>query len=472
MRMLTTKSLVMATALISAPLLSPAVMATPAFAAIELPSFAPLVKAAKPAVVTVLVKSARPAATPGPQSDEFREFFERFRDFMPNLPQMPEGRRSERRPAQGMGSGFIIDADGVIVTNNHVVDGATEITVVLDDGTELEAELIGRDTKIDIAVLRVSVDDPLPVVTWGDSDEIEVGDWAIAIGNPLGLNGTVTAGIVSARSRDIRSGPYDDYLQVDAAINRGNSGGPLFDTKGRVIGVNTAIISPSGGNVGLGFAIPSNQAKKIAAELLENGRIERGWIGVAIQPVNEDIAESLGLSDDLGALVADVTADSPAAQAGLRSGDVILSFNATTIEDLRDLTRAVADTGVGMTVPMTVWRDGGPIELSITPDLLQTVSLGTPEPEAKKASPSLYVPELGLALEKKDDTVVIAKLDASDTGLEPGDVILSVNQKRITDPADIRALVDAAKARDRKKILLLVARDGARRFITLDLSSA
>ena len=472
MRIMTSKSLLMVTALISAPLLSQAVIATPAMAAIELPSFAPLVKSAKPAVVTVLVTAARDTAANGPSSEEFREFFERFRDFMPNMPQMPQERRSERRPAQGMGSGFIIDADGVIVTNNHVVDGATEITVVLDDGTELDAELVGRDTKIDIAVLRVTSDTPLPTVGWGNSDAIEVGDWAIAIGNPLGLNGTVTAGIVSARGRDIRSGPYDDYIQVDAAINRGNSGGPLFDTEGRVVGVNTAIISPSGGNVGLGFSIPSNQARAIVAEILENGSVERGWIGVAIQPVTDGVAESLGLDDELGALVAEVTPDSPAAKAGLKAGDVILTFGAVTIEDLKDLTRGVADTDVGTTVAMTIWRNGAAKELSITPDLLKSARLDPPRIEAPVASSSTEVPELGLALKTEDDAVVVASIENGDSGLQSGDRILSVNQRSVVDPGAVKDIVADAVALDRKKILLLVERDGARRFLTLDLSAA
>ncbi|MEM1161607.1 MAG: trypsin-like peptidase domain-containing protein, partial [Pseudomonadota bacterium] len=253
-----------------------------------------------------------------------------------------------------------------IVTNNHVIDGGDELTVVLQSGEELSASLVGTDPKTDLAVLRVDAGRDLPTVPWGNSDSVEVGDWAIAIGNPFGLGGTVTAGIVSARGRDIRSGPYDDYLQVDAPINRGNSGGPLFDQLGNVIGVNTAIFSPSGGNVGIGFAIPANQAQKIVADLIDDGIVERGWLGVSIQGVTPAIAESLDLDAAAGAMIAEVTKDSPAEDGGLRRGDIITTFGETDIGSVRDLTRAVADTVPGRETEVTVLRKGETRRMTIT----------------------------------------------------------------------------------------------------------
>ncbi len=459
------KALMLATALATVPLVPMAQAQTPL---VEMQSLAPLVEAVKPAVVTVRTVGGvdrRTQAIP----DEMEEFMERFFGQRRGFPQSPEPRA---RPQQGVGSGFIIDADGVIVTNNHVVQGADEITVILDDGTEAVAELIGRDTRIDIAVLRIDVDRALPTVTWGPSDDVQVGDWAIAIGNPLGLDGTVTAGIVSARGRDIRSGPYDDYIQVDAAINRGNSGGPLFDVSGRVIGVNTAIISPSGGNIGLGFAIPSEQAQSIVADLLDDGTVERGWIGVAIQPVDRDIADSLGLADPGGALVSDVTPDSPAQAAGLRPGDVILGFNNTPVKDLRDLTRAVAAASVGSDASIEIWRSGAARSLDIRPALLESASAESPNTVLPAGFAE--IPELGLTLEATGTDVIIAEAadTAADSGLQSGDRLLSINQTQITGPDAVRSAVADAKAADRESVLLLVEREGARRFVTVELSAA
>ncbi len=342
--------------------------ATAAVPASVLPSFAPLVNITRPAVVTVKTtgRVGKPQANAQRQIDpQMREFMERF--FGPEF-QAPGQRRQApghggQRPS-GIGSGFIISAEGVIVTNNHVIDSAEEIMVVLSDGTEMSATLVGTDPKTDLAVLRVEAGRTLPTVPWGDSDDVQVGDWAIAIGNPFGFGGTVTAGIVSARGRDIRSGPYDDFLQVDASINRGNSGGPLFDQQGNVIGVNTAIFSPSGGNVGIGFAIPANQARQIVGDLIENGEVERGWLGVSIQQVTPAIAESLGLSDAKGAMISELTENGPAARDGLRRGDIILGFDGTEIDKLRDLTRAVADTAPGTDAKVRVLRKGS--EQSVT----------------------------------------------------------------------------------------------------------
>ncbi|MEM9778809.1 MAG: Do family serine endopeptidase, partial [Pseudomonadota bacterium] len=382
------KALLLAGAVALAPM-----AATAQTPLVPLQSLAPLVNEVKPAVVTIRVSGEVERRSQSSMPPEMEEFMERFFGGQPGFPSQ---RERAPRMQQGMGSGFIVESGGVVVTNNHVVDGADEITVILDDGTEYEAELVGSDTRVDIAVLRIEAED-LPTVTWGDSDAVQVGDWAVAIGNPLGLNGTVTAGIVSARGRDINSGPYDDYLQVDAAINRGNSGGPLFDVAGQVIGVNTAILSPSGGNIGLGFAIPSEQAQDIVADLIEDGSVERGWIGVAIQPLSRDIADTLGLDATLGALVAEVTPNSPAAEAGLRSGDVILRFNDDAVEELRDLTRAVADAPVGGAASIDIWRNAGVQTLEIRPALLETAGLegGAPALPAGMVD----VPELGLTLD-------------------------------------------------------------------------
>ena len=334
-----------------------------------LPSFAPLVKATRPAVVTIRTAGRKQdALVQGPQIDpQMREFLERFfgRDPFGNLPQRRQAPNGGQQRPMGLGSGFIIDADGVIVTNNHVVAGADEITVVLANGDELDATLIGTDDKTDLAVLRVDAGRDLPTVPWGDSDKVEVGDWAIAIGNPFGLGGSVTAGIVSARGRDIRSGPYDDFLQVDAPINRGNSGGPLFDQQGNVIGVNTAIFSPSGGNVGIGFAIPANLAREIVSELIEDGSVQRGWLGVSIQPVTPEIADAIGLEHAAGALIADVNDGGPAARGGLKRGDVILRFDDVDIETVKDLTRAVARTDPGTRTDVQIWRKGSEKTLKV-----------------------------------------------------------------------------------------------------------
>ncbi|WP_198671140.1 Do family serine endopeptidase [Oceanibium sediminis] len=474
----TLRATLLGTALVAAPIAAATLSAQTAQvqAAPMLQSFAPLVEAAKPAVVTVATKSAMmasgqpdPRLPPGMQVPPgMEDFFERFFGDRPGQPGP-----APRAPRQGIGSGFIIDSAGVIVTNNHVIDGAEEVTVILDDGTEHEATLVGRDTRVDIAVLRIEAEG-LPTVEWGDSDAVRVGDWALAIGNPLGLDGTVTAGIVSARGRDINSGPYDDYLQVDVAINRGNSGGPLFDLNGKVIGVNTAIISPTGGNVGLGFSIPSAQAQEIVADLLENGTVERGWIGVSIQTLDEEIAQSLGLPGTSGALVAEVVPDSPAEAAGLRAGDVILGFADSVVDEVRDLTRAVAAWEAGVDADITVWRDGSDQVLSIRPALLETADAGSPA----RVLPAgvADVPELGLTLEATgDDRVAVREVapgtSAEESGLRPGDVILSVNQTLIDAPEAVKPVLAEAREKDRPTVLVLVERDGARRFVTLELAS-
>ena len=322
-----------------------------------LPSFAPLVREVGPAVVTI--RTAGTVNSAQQIDPRMREFMERF--FGQQFPGAPQGGRREL----GVGSGFIVQANGTVVTNNHVIEGADEITVVLSDGEEYQAQLIGTDPRTDLAVLRIDSSRRFPTVKWGNSDKVEVGDWAIAIGNPFGFGGSVTLGIVSARGRDIRSGPYDDFLQVDASINRGNSGGPLFDQQGRVIGVNTAIYSPSGGNVGIGFAIPSNQARDVVEDLIDDGSVDRGWLGVSIQQVTPDIADAIGLEDASGALISEVVADGPAESGGLARGDVILNFGNARIETVRDLTRSVAGTDPGTRTEVRVYRDGRERTLTI-----------------------------------------------------------------------------------------------------------
>jgi serine protease Do len=330
-----------------------------------LPSFSALVEATQPAVVTVraaVEANAHTGRMPGDDEAErgLRDFFDRFfgGEGRPGTPHHPPLDALPRESPVGLGSGFVIDAKGVIVTNFHVVEGADDLTVILDDGTELEATLVASDDKTDLAVLRVDAGRRLPTVAWGDSSTVKVGDWAIAIGNPFGLGGSVSVGIISASGRNIQSGPYDDYFQIDAPINRGNSGGPLFDQSGRVIGVNAAIFSPSGGNVGIGFAIPSNQARAVVEDLLDDGVVERGWLGVSIQQVTPAIAESLGLARAEGAMVAEVNADGPAAQGGVERGDIILDFDGTPIDSVRDLTRSVADTPPGQRATLRLLRRG------------------------------------------------------------------------------------------------------------------
>jgi serine protease Do len=297
----------------------------------------------------------------GRQADpQMREFLERFFGG-----QMPGGGDGPARDVHAAGSGFVVDAKGYIVTNNHVIDEADEIMVTFQDGTRLEAKLAGRDPKTDLALLKVEPKKPLSAVELGDSDRARVGDWVIAIGNPFGLGGTATAGIISARGRDIQSGPYDDYLQVDAPINQGNSGGPIFDEGGRVIGVNTMIYSPNGGSVGIGFAIPASTVAHVIGELREDGNVDRGWLGVQIQGLDEDMAAGLGLEDTHGALIADVVAGSPAQKAGLKAGDVVRSYGGKPIKEARELSRAVADTADGTSTALEVMRDGKSLDLTV-----------------------------------------------------------------------------------------------------------
>ena len=343
-------------------------------------SFANLAEALLPSVVNISTTQvvegrATPQLPQLPPGSPFEEFFKEF--FDRSRPQQ------RQRKSTSLGSGFIINSNGkgesYVVTNNHVIKDADEITVILQDDTRLEAELVGRDKRTDLAVLKVKTDKKLPSLTFGNSDAARVGDWVIAIGNPFGLGGTVTAGIVSARGRDINSGPYDDFIQTDASINRGNSGGPMFNLDGKVIGINTAIFSPSGGSVGIGFAIPSDTAKPVIAQLIKHGQVRRGWLGVHIQAVTDEIAETLGLTKSSGALVASVIEDGPAEKGKIKAGDVILKFDGKTVSAMRKLPRIVAETEVGKTVDVLVWRNNEEITLGVAVGELE-------EPETEVAA--------------------------------------------------------------------------------------
>ena len=449
-------------------------------------SFADVIEDVSPAVVNISVsKVERAMPTTGfgsrqqmprdqlPEQFPF-EFFERFFD-MPGMPQQPRERRSE-----GQGSGFVIDAQGHIVTNNHVIESADKITVTLTDGRQLAATLVGSDAKTDLALIKVDSTN-LPYVEFGDSDTARVGDWVVAIGNPFGLGGTATAGIVSARGRDIQSGPYDDYLQLDAPINFGNSGGPVFDASGRVVGVSTAIFSPNGGNVGIAFAIPANQAKSVIAEIKENGSVERGWLGVQIQDLDAELAASLGLDHEKGALVAEVLGDGPAQAAGVKAGDVITRFDNHEVDSARTLSRLVGDANPADTANLTVWRDGKSQQVRVK---LGEAARG--EQVAAAAVPGVDgETTLGLtlrALTDEDKTqlgiagdtqgVLVANVEpnspAAEKGIRAGDVITRVNQRDVDSVDD--ALSALADAREQDRALLLVKRGDGQRFVALSFS--
>ena len=391
-----------------------------------------------------------------------------------------------------LGSGFIIDPAGYIVTNNHVIEGADEITVTLHDGTSLKAKLIGHDERTDVALLKVESDTPLPAVPFADSDTARVGDWVLAIGNPFGLGGSVTAGIVSARGRDIRQGPYDDFIQTDAAINRGNSGGPLFNMDGQVIGINTAIYSPSGGSIGIGFSIPANMARQVVAQLRDFGHAKRGWLGVQIQQVTPDIADGLGLHPARGAMVASVTDDGPAAKAKIHGGDVILKFNGSDVKEMRSLPRAVAETEIGKLVPVVVWRGGKEVTLQASiaelPEDVQKAS-ATPAPATRKPSDAavavsglgMKVAPISAELRSKYSigadqkgvvvTDITANGPAAARGLKAGDVVVEVQQESVSSPQDVQDRVERYRKMNRKTVLMLVQNSDGLRWVPIALTS-
>ncbi len=425
-------------------------------------------------------RNTRPSPAPdlpsAPDGSPFEEFFD---DFFKQQQQEGEGGRGRR--ARGQGSGFVIDPEGVIVTNNHVIEGASEIIIDFNDGSKLNAELVGTDAKTDLAVLRVKADKPLPYVKLGSSDDARVGDWVMVIGNPFGLNSSVSVGIISARNRDIQSGPYDNYIQTDAAINQGNSGGPLFDKNGDVIGVNTAIFSPSGGgSVGIGFAVPSDTARSVVSQLLEFGETRRGWLGVNILHVTDELAESIALGKARGAMVSAVTAAGPAEKAGLLSGDVVIKFDGRNVRVMRDLPRMVADTPVGKEVEVTVFRDGKEVELKVNLGRLEedenvtSADDGKTDEKPKEAKPEDgVVLQLGMSFEQLDDGlreklkiaktvegVVISAVQsgsqAEEKGVAVGDVVRELSQSEIKKPEDVKARLAALKEADRRAALFLL----------------
>ena len=426
--------------------------------------------------------------SPVPQLPNDPQLDELFRDFF-NRRGEPQNRERGPRRVSSLGSGFIIDASGIVVTNNHVISEADEINVILNDGSRLKAEIIGKDQKTDIALLRVKPDKPLKAVKFGDSDKLRLGEWVIAIGNPFSLGGTVTAGIVSARNRDINSGPYDNYIQTDAAINRGNSGGPLFNLEGEVVGVNTAIISPSGGSIGIGFAVPSKTAVNVIDQLKEFGETRRGWLGVRIQQVTDEIAESLNIRPARGALVAGIDEKGPAKPAGIEPGDVIVKFDGKEIKEMRDLPRVVADTPVGKQTPVVVIRKGKELTKTVTLGRLEdgeklaaanAKNDGAPERTVVKKTLGIELSNLSDDLRRRysiKDTVkgiVITGVDANSPAAEkrlsPGDVIVEIAQEAVASTDDFQARIDKLKKEGRKSALLLVAgADGELRFVALSL---
>lgn len=435
--------------------------------------FADVVARVKPAVVAVLVRrDIAPASTDteavpelSPDHPLYR-FFRQFRE-----------RGGPQSPRQGaaQGSGFFISNDGYLLTNNHVVEGASSYKIVMDDSTELTAKLIGRDPRTDLALLKVQSDKALPFVKFS-AIQPRVGDWVVAIGNPFGLGGTVTAGIVSARGRDIGAGPYDDFLQIDAPVNRGNSGGPTFNLDGEVIGINTAIFSPSGGSVGIGFAIPASLAESVVAQLRKDGAVVRGWLGVQIQPVTEEIATSIGLKEPRGALVAEIQPNSPAAKAGLKPGDAILALNGESIRDNRDLQRRVAALKPGTSNRIEVLR--------LTEKLNLTVEFGQLPGEAERAeiAPNAApaneaVASLGMTLTSiKGGGVAIAGVDprgqAAQRGLRAGDIILDIGGEPVAKPSDVQSKLSQARERGQKAVLARVRSEGKASFVPLPVQAS
>jgi len=454
-------------------------------------SFSELIKRVKPAVVSVSTtgKGSMPNGMQPfqynmpdlPEGSPFGEFFQHFFD---KMPQSPEG--GQGFETKGAGSGFIISDDGYIVTNHHVIDDASEIEVIMNDGTRFNAAVKGIDSKTDLALLKIESDKPLPYVAFGDSDGADVGDWVVAVGNQFGLGGSVTAGIISARGRDIQSGPFDDFLQIDAPINRGNSGGPLFDTQGNVIGINTAIYSPSGGNVGIGFAIPSNMATDIVAQLKNKGEVTRGWLGVHIQPVTEEIAESLGLEQARGAIVASVVKDSPASRSGIKPGDVITALDGEPVDDFKDLPKQVAGTSVGSEVVLKLQRGGSTklIDVVIGSMPGEDVELAQVQQgeAAEKSELGLQLANLTpenrkqFKLAKNSSGALVAAVEsgspASEAGIRPGSVINMVGQKPVESPDDVIERVRHAAENKLPAVLLRIEYRGQNRFVAVKLATA
>jgi serine protease Do len=457
----------------------------------QVPSFADLVAQVSPAVVSVRVKAAvQPTNDDNgfgmfqgpegmPDNPQLRRFFKQFRQFGPQDDHRQHQDHSGKVRPVAQGSGFFISEDGYLVTNNHVVEEGSAFTVVLNDGKELDAKLIGTDPRTDLAVLKVDgKGQKFTYVQFADDSKVRVGDWVVAVGNPFGLGGTVTAGIVSARGRDIGAGPYDDFIQIDAPVNRGNSGGPTFNLSGQVVGINTAIFSPSGGSVGIAFDIPASTAKNVVEDLIKHGSVSRGWLGVEIQPVTKDIAESLGLPSTSGALVASTQDDSPAKKAGIVPGDVITQVGGKDVPSTKELARMIAAYAPGKAVDVTVWHDGKAKQVSV--DLGKLPSENKLAAEDQQSAPqseqTSSLADLGLTVTKSDNGkgLVVTDVDpdsaAADRGIQAGDVITAVNSEAVNGTSDVKqAMEDAAKA-GRKSVLVQITRNDSNRFVALPIA--
>jgi serine protease Do len=475
-RALVTAALAMSAQVALAPL--------PAFATPAPDSFADLANQLLPTVVNIattqtLKPSAQTEEIPDlPPDSPLQQLFKDYQNKNKNVP----------RHVTSLGSGFIVDASGLIVTNNHVIEDADQITVTLNDGTALPAKLLGRDEKTDLALLKITSKKPLTPAHFGNSDKARVGDWVMAIGNPFGLGSTVTAGIVSARNRDIAAGPYDDFIQTDAPINRGNSGGPLFDMSGNVVGVNSAIFSPSGGSVGIGFSIPANMVRDVIGQLERYGSTRRGWLGVRVQNLTDDLAEGMGISGATGALVADVSANGPAAKAGVQNGDVITSFDSKPVPDSRALPRVVAETPIGKTVNVDILHNGHKETVRVVVAKLQDED----EDDQKQAAlppapkPNVKTSRLGLSLAPLDDIartkyklpkeaagVLVTDINpdgpSADKNFRPGDIIVEVQNETVRTPDDVNHLIEGDVKSGKKVALLLVSREGAMTYVAVRL---
>jgi serine protease Do len=465
----------------------------------QVPSFADVVERVSPAVVSVKVKAKiSPAADDGsdqsddpdgmenmPDNPQLRRFFKEFRGFGDQDGQGGNRRFSHRDRNHGQprpvaqGSGFFISDDGYLVTNNHVVSEGSAFTVVMSDGKELDAKLIGTDSRTDLAVLKVDGVGKFTYVDFADDSKVRVGDWVVAVGNPFGLGGTVTAGIVSARGRDIGAGPYDDFIQIDASVNRGNSGGPTFNLNGQVVGINTAIFSPSGGSVGIAFDIPASTAKQVVQDLMKSGTVQRGWLGVEIQPVTSDIAESLGLKSESGALVSSAQDNGPGKKAGITAGDVITQVDGKDVASPKELARLIGAYPPGKSVDVTVWRDGKSqsvkVDLGTLPLSDKQASADDQQQPAAPAKPDTLA-DLGLTVTKSENgkglvvTDVDPDSDAADRGIQPGDVITAVNSNEVNGIDDVsKAMADAVKS-GRKAVLMQITRDDNNRFVALPVA--
>lgn len=454
---------------------------TQAAAGVMPDSFADLVEQVAPAVVNITTTAvvSQPTQGPGPMFPEGSPFEDLFRDF--GFPGAP-GQNAPQR-SNALGSGFVISSDGYIVTNNHVIDGADEIEIEFYSEKKLPAKVVGTDPQTDIALLKVESDEAIPFVKFGDSDTARVGDWVLALGNPLGQGFSASSGIVSARNREL-SGTYDDYLQTDAAINRGNSGGPLFNMQGEVVGVNTAILSPNGGSIGIGFSMTSNLVEKVVSQLKEFGETRRGWLGVKIQDVTPDMAEALGLEVEGGAMVTDVP-DGPALEAGMLGGDVITEFDGQAVKDIRELVQRVADAPVGEPVEVVVQREGKPVTLEVTLGRRE-VAEGTANNSGNAAPEESSIDLLGmtlsvlsaetaaqLGLSNDAEGLIVEETDpegvAADKGIVPGDIITGASQQPVTSLEDLQSRIDEARDAGRKSVLLLIRREGEPRFVALPL---